>query len=325
MSNPNYGFHTTAEEVASAYSSHIIGFTILITGVSPNSLGLYTAKALAAHSPALIILAGRSTDTLTAAEVELKSVSPSCPTKLLTLDLNSLRTVRAAAEEVNAWSDVPKIDILINNAGIMSCPFQLSEDGIESQFAVNHLGPWLFTNLLMPKLIAASGRIVILSSIGHVYSPVRFEDYNFGKNGEDYDPDTAYGQSKTANILAAMAFAEKLKSRGVTAFSLHPGAVLTGISRHMSVEVLKEKGILDEEGNLTDIMPVKTHSQGCATILVAALDSSIVDRSGAYLIDCRVDHKDLWADHAKSETDAERLWKLSEELVGERFEYSTVL
>jgi NAD(P)-dependent dehydrogenase (short-subunit alcohol dehydrogenase family) len=320
MANHNFNFHTTAEEVTSTYSSCVIGSTILITGVSPNSLGLYTAKTLSSHSPSLLILAGRSPSTLVAAKAEIETLSPSCPVRLLTLDLESIRTVRAAAEEINAWEDVPKIDVLINNAGIMSCPFQLTPDGIESQFAVNHLGPWLFTNLLVPKLIAARGRIVFLSSVGHMYSPVRIEDYNF-QNGQVYDPDTAYGQSKSANILSAIAFTEKLRNKGVTAFSLHPGAVLTGISRHMSIEVLKEKGILDEEGNMTDIMPMKTHSQGCATTLVAALDPNIADMGGAYLADCRVDHDNLWAEYAKSGMDAEKLWRLSEKLVEEKFEY----
>jgi len=179
MPNSNFGFSTTAEEVTTAYSSRISGAIIIVTGVSPNGLGIYTAKALAVHSPSLLILAGRSSSTLSAAEAEIKAISPTCPIRLLRLDLGSIQTVRAAADEVNSWADVPKIDILINNAGIMSCPFQLSDDGIESQFATNHIGPWLFTNLLMNKIVEAKGRIVVLSSVGHMYGPVRFEDYNF--------------------------------------------------------------------------------------------------------------------------------------------------
>jgi NAD(P)-dependent dehydrogenase (short-subunit alcohol dehydrogenase family) len=179
MANSNFNFSTTAEEVASYHSSHMQGKTILITGVSPKGLGLYTAKVLATHSPALLVLAGRSQSTLSAAQAEILASSPTCPIKLLTLDLGSIKAVRAAASELNSWDDVPKLDILINNAGIMNYDFELSPDGIESNFATNHIGPWLFTNLLMPKLLAAKGRVVFLSSIGHMYSPVRYDDYNF--------------------------------------------------------------------------------------------------------------------------------------------------
>lgn len=179
MSNPNFGFTTTGEKVASLHASQIHNKTILITGVSPNGLGLYTAKILAQHSPALLILAARSTTSLTAARAEIAAATPTVPIKLLNLDLGSVAKVRAAAAEVARWEDVKHIDILINNAGIMSTPWALSNDGIESQFATNHIGPWLFTNLLMPRIVAAKGRVVFLSSVAHVYGPVRFEDYNF--------------------------------------------------------------------------------------------------------------------------------------------------
>lgn len=179
MANPAFNFHTTPSEITSAYSARITGATILITGVSPNGLGLTTTLALSSHSPGLLILAGRTPSTLAAASAEITAASPTCPIKLLTLDLSSTRTVRAAAAEVNSWMSVPHIDILINNAGIMACPWQASEDGIESQFATNHIGTWLFTNVLMPKLVAAWGRIVFLSSIAHMYGPVCFEDWNF--------------------------------------------------------------------------------------------------------------------------------------------------
>ncbi|KAF2678414.1 short-chain dehydrogenase [Lentithecium fluviatile CBS 122367] len=317
MSNPSFGAHTTAEEVATLYSAQISSKTILITGVSPNGLGLHTALALAPHSPHLLILAARSPRTLEAAKSAIHAVAPTCPVRLFMLDLSRLAAVREAANEVLRWKDLDKIDVLINNAGVMSTPWETTVDGVEMQFAVNHLGPWLFTNLVMPKIVAAQGRVVFLSSLGHVYGGVRFEDVNFD-DGETYDADVAYGQSKTANILTAVALAERMRAKGVTAFSVHPGLVLTNLTRHVPMEVFREKGFVDDAGNL--LVPSKTHSQGCATTVVAALDPYIAGRSGAYLCDCKVDHGDVWAEHAKGIENAEKLWALSEGLVGEKFE-----
>jgi NAD(P)-dependent dehydrogenase (short-subunit alcohol dehydrogenase family) len=178
MSNPHFGFETTAEEVASLYSKEIEGKTILITGVTPNGLGLYTARTFAAHSPALLILAARSQTTLDAAVIEIQNTS-SCAVMTLLIDLSSLESVRAAAEEVHSWTDVSRVDILVNNAGIMATPWGKTTDGIEQQFATNHVGHFLFTNLIMKMIVAAKGRIISVSSGGHLYGPVRFDDYNF--------------------------------------------------------------------------------------------------------------------------------------------------
>lgn len=178
MPNPPFGFETTAEEVAATFAKQIEGKTILITGVSPGGLGLYAAKTLAVHAPALLILAARSQSTLDEAAAEISKIS-SCPVKKLLIDLSSIAKVRAAAEEVNAWKEVPRIDVLINNAGVMSLPWGKTVDGLEQHFATNHIGHFLFTNLIINKIIAAGGRIVSVSSGAHLYGPVRFDDYNF--------------------------------------------------------------------------------------------------------------------------------------------------
>ncbi|KAF2660451.1 short-chain dehydrogenase [Lophiostoma macrostomum CBS 122681] len=321
MAEPQFNFSTTAEEVASYHSSHIHNKTILITGVSPNGIGFHTVQVLAAHSPALLILAGRSESTLSAVRASILEKSPTCPIKLLTLDLSSISTVRAAATTFNSWDDVPKLDILINNAAVMNYEFSLGPDGIESQFATNHIGPWLFTNLLVPKLLAAKGRVVFLSSIGHMYSPVRYEDYNF--ETDPYNPDLAYGASKTAAILTARTLTQKLSSRGLTAFSVHPGLILTPLIKNTPASALRAKGFLDEHGNVSDKIPQKTLSQGSATTLVAALDPELEGQSGAYLTDCGVEKEELVAEWAKDVDGkgAERLWGLSEKLVGEEFRF----
>jgi NAD(P)-dependent dehydrogenase (short-subunit alcohol dehydrogenase family) len=176
MSTSTSTTHPTAEQVTTQFSAQIHNKTILLTGVSPNGLGLTIAKTLAQHSPRLLILTARSLATLQAVAAEI-----TCPLRLLPLDLSSQSNVRAAAAKVQSWDEVKEhgIDILINNAGIMSVPWGKTEDGVETQFAVNHLGPFLFTNLLMPSIIATKGRVVFTSSVAHVYSGVRFEDVNF--------------------------------------------------------------------------------------------------------------------------------------------------
>jgi NAD(P)-dependent dehydrogenase (short-subunit alcohol dehydrogenase family) len=144
-------------------------------------LGQETARSIALSSPKLIILAGRSPTKVQAAQDSIKKAASDTPTRQLILDLSSLAKVRAAASEVNNWKDVPNIDIVINNAGIMAQPFELTEDGIESQFGANHIGHFLFTQLVMGKILASGSgaRVVNLSSSGHKQGGVRWSDWNF--------------------------------------------------------------------------------------------------------------------------------------------------
>jgi NAD(P)-dependent dehydrogenase (short-subunit alcohol dehydrogenase family) len=149
--------------------------------VTLGGLGQETARVIALRFPKLIILAGRTPSKVKEAQDAIKVAAPETPTRQLILDLASLKKVRVAAEEVNGWTDVPTIDIVINNAGIMARPFELTEDGIESQFAANHIGHFLFTQLIMGKILASSsgGRVVNLSSNGYTQGCVRFNDWNF--------------------------------------------------------------------------------------------------------------------------------------------------
>ncbi len=134
---------------------------------------------LSRHQPGLLILAGRNLSKLQVTDGALKAVSPGVRTRLLELDLSSQRQVRKAAEEVNNY--VEPIDRLINNAAIMAVPHSVTEDGLEAQFGTNHVGHFLFTNLILKKLLAAEdgARIVNVSSSGHKRGPVRYDDYNF--------------------------------------------------------------------------------------------------------------------------------------------------
>lgn len=227
-----FGFETTGEEAASALSSNIQGKTIIITGVSPRSLGYETARVIAIQEPKLLVLAGRSSAKLQEVEKELKEAAPGVNIRQLILDLESQEAVRKAAEEVNGWKDVPTVDILLNNAGIMAQPYQLTMEGIESQFGTNHIGHFLFTQLIIGKVLAAGEgkRIVNVSSNAYAMGPVRFDDYNFQKS--EYNPWASYAQSKSANVLYSKALAQKYKSKGLVAFSLHPGAIWTNLGLH---------------------------------------------------------------------------------------------
>mgnify|MGYP002717926694 CR=1 FL=1 len=184
MTAPSQGRHPTgtATSLAALYAPQIKGKIVLTTGVSPSGLGAAFVKVIAKWEPSVLILAGRNASKVQATAkglVEEGSLSPS-QVRTLELDLASLDAVRAAATTINNWKDVPSIDILVNNAGIMAVDHAVSPDGYESQLATNHLGPFLFTNLIMCKILAsAAPRIVMVSSDGHRLCPFRFHDYNF--------------------------------------------------------------------------------------------------------------------------------------------------
>ena len=329
--SPTFSFETKASELVPYYEPQIAGKIILITGPSPGSLGESFAKQVAAGKPAVLILAGRSVSKLQGLIEELNASHPTVTVKPLALDLLSFANVRKAAETLNSWPDVPHVDVLVNNAGIMAVPYQLTEDGFESQFQTNHLSHFLFTNLIMGKILASkSPRVVFVSSGVHRIGHIRWTDYNFNK-GKHYQRWLSYGQSKTANALTALALAERLGSRGVLSFALCPGVIYTNLSAH---------GLDDQAAfaaDLTDMdnvygnkwlwgmaeMKFKTLDQGAATHVFASFDTSIKGDNGAFLSDCHVADPNLeevysWA---ASKVDAERLWKLSEKLVGQEFDF----
>ncbi|KAK5655185.1 hypothetical protein OQA88_6084 [Cercophora sp. LCS_1] len=324
---PPYGRSTTATQLAADLTAQIANKTILITGPSPSSIGSAFAQAVASANPALLILAGRSPSKLAATATSVTASHPTIQIRTLPLDLSSLSSVREAAATVNSWSDVPKIDVLLNNAGIMATEYSLTEDGIESQFATNHVAHWLFTNLIMGKIIEAKGRVVNVASDGHRLERVRFEDVGFDE-GRTYDKWRAYGQSKTANMLMPLGLAERVGKLGVRAYSVHPGVIMTGLADHLDLEkdVLKDLKALDQAlGNKEGWaeFEFKSLDQGAATSVYAAFHSDLEDHNGAYLQDCRI--ADPWTDTvrpwATSPIEAEKLWKLSEKLVGQGFSY----
>lgn len=171
---------TSAGELVSEYADIIKSKTIIVTGVTPGGLGAVYTEAVAAGNPALLIITGRTQTKLQHEVDNIHLNYPNVKVKTLLLDLGSLKAVRAAAEVVKSWTDVPKIDVLVNNAAVMAIDHAVSPDGYEMQFATGHLGHFLFTNLIMEKLMASkTPRVVSVSSDGHRLSHIRWPDVNF--------------------------------------------------------------------------------------------------------------------------------------------------
>ncbi|KAK4163920.1 hypothetical protein QBC43DRAFT_318925 [Cladorrhinum sp. PSN259] len=319
---PQYNSHTTASELVSELASNIKGKVILTTGASPTSLGAHFLKAVAVAEPSLLILTGRNVSKLQETADAITKINSNVKTRVLKLELSSLQSVREAAAEVLAWDDVPVIDVLVNNAGIMAVDYALSPDGQELHFATNHLGHFVFTNLIMSKILASSEpRIVSVTSNGHRLSPVRFDSLDFD-GGKDYNKWRAYGQSKTANILFASSLAKKLGGKGLVAVSVHPGVIgTTGLGTHIKWDTEMADLIAADSsfGDAKGAFDFKTEDEGVATHVFASFHPSLREHNGAYLTDAHVAEPDR--DWAKSETDAEKLWKLSEDLVGQQFIY----
>jgi NAD(P)-dependent dehydrogenase (short-subunit alcohol dehydrogenase family) len=175
--SPNFTPESTAEEVAQYYSSQIRNKVILTTGVSPGGLGAYFVETIAAHKPRLLILAGRSTVKSQETAAAIAKAHPEVETRSLELDLSDLKGVWKAAQEVLGY--VENIDVLVNNAAVMATPYMKTKDGLEIQFGTGHIGHFLFTNLILSKILAVKGRVVSVSSDAHRLSAIKFDDWGF--------------------------------------------------------------------------------------------------------------------------------------------------
>ncbi|MDG6080204.1 SDR family NAD(P)-dependent oxidoreductase [Erythrobacter litoralis] len=314
--------NTTADEVLA--DKNLTGRTVLITG-GYSGLGQETARAMAARG-AHIIIAGRDTDKLRETQSKLANET-GATIDTLACDLASLESVRKAADE--AIERFEKIDLLINNAGVMACDFAHTKDGFERQFGVNHLGHFVLTNRLLPLLEKGERvRIVNLSSRGHHIAPVDFDDPNF--KDREYDKWRSYGQSKTANVLFAVALEERLSGRGMHAYALHPGGIQTNLGRHLSEQDmadLMERIRKNAQASGEQPQGFKTIPQGAATTCWVATTPELEGTGGLYCEDCHVADQDDESttggvrSYAIDSEKADRLWSLSEEMVGERFAY----
>ncbi|OGM45305.1 short-chain dehydrogenase [Aspergillus bombycis] len=256
----------------------LVGKVILITGCS-SGLGIETARALY-RTGATLYLTARD---LEKAKSALGDIVASTRVHLLHLDLNSLASVRACAEEFNSRSH--SLNVLIANAGVMACPEGRTADGFETQFGTNHVAHFLLFDLLKSRLLSSStpafnSRVIIVASSAHRIASVHFD--NLTLEGE-YEPWKAYGQSKTANIWTANEIERRYGAQGLHAFSLHPGAIATELLRHISDE---QKA--DWEGNefLTNYW--KSPEQGAATSVWGAVARELEGTGGKYLDDCQI-------------------------------------
>ena len=315
----NFGYETT-DEVLSGID--LSGKTVLITGGS-SGLGAEAARAMAAHGAKVTITAR----TMAKGQPVADQINEALGDKIvdvITLELGSLKSVRACAEAYLETHDT--LDILINNAGIMACPEAKTEDGFELQFGSNHLGHFVLTGMLAPILIKAGegARIVSLSSAAHHMAPVDFNDVQF--ENRDYHKWVSYGQSKTANALFAVGLDQRLKDKGVRAFSVHPGMIQTELSRHMDDD--DQKMMANATNPETDGRPYKSIPSGAATSCYAATAPELNGKGGLYLEDCGIatsnngpDRRSGVRDYALDIEGAERLWEISEQMVGQTFEF----
>src|SRR6201987_4118583 len=221
-----FGATSTTEDVLSGID--LRGKRILVTGVSAG-LGVETARSLAAHGAKVI---GAARDLVKAekasAQVRKDAIAGGGSLELIELDLASLKSVRVCADRLLAKGE--SLDVIIANAGVMATPFGHTVDGFETQFGTNHLGHFVLVNRIA-SLISDGGRLINLSSAGHRYSNVNLKDPNFERT--HYEPFVAYGRSKTANLLFAVAFDRRHRGNGIRAAAVHPGGVRTELDRHM--------------------------------------------------------------------------------------------
>ncbi|MFA6220034.1 MAG: SDR family NAD(P)-dependent oxidoreductase [Erythrobacter sp.] len=315
-----FGFASTADEVLEG--KDLSGRTVLVTG-GYSGLGMETARAMAAKG-AHAILSGRDAGKLAVTSDEIAAAT-GASIDTLVCDLASLASVRAAAGEAN--ERFAGIDLLINNAGVMAPPLGRTADGFETQFGTNHLGHFLLTNLLMPLVEKGEHpRIVNLSSRGHHLDQVDFDDPNY--RHREYEKWAGYGQSKTANIQFTVGLERRLADRGIHAYAVHPGGIQTRLGRHMSeadIAWMMERMRKGAEQAGTPGQGFKTIPQGAATTCWAATAEELEGAGGIYCEDCHIATQDDDSpmggvrSYAVDPANAERLWTLSEALVGEKF------
>ncbi|MFD7697859.1 SDR family NAD(P)-dependent oxidoreductase [Streptomyces sp. NPDC059805] len=303
-----FGATSTADEVLAGID--LTGKLAIVTG-GYSGIGLETTRALT-RAGAHVVVPARRRSTADEALAGMGGV------EVDELDLADQDSVRGFAERFLAGGRT--VDIVIDSAGVMACPETRVGPGWEAQFATNHLGHFALVNRLWPAIEPGGARVVSVSSRAHHYSGIRWDDVQWRQG---YDKWQAYGQAKTANALFAVHLDRLAADRGVRAFSLHPGGILTPLQRHLPREEMIANGWIDEEGNEIPQPGFKTPEQGAATQVWAATSPRLAGLGGLYLEDCevaepapadgeRVGVKD-WATDPEQ---AARLWALSAELTG---------
>ena len=303
----------------------LTGKVAFVTGATGQSIGVETARAL--HVAGMTVYLGvRDLDRgKKVVEDLMQNPDPNnkAQVHLIKLSLDSFESVRQAAKHFLSQSE--KLNVLINNAGVMATPEGRTTDGFETQFGTNHLGHFLLFQLLKPALLASStpdfnSRVVSVSSVGHRTGEVRFGDFNFEKDA--YNPWLAYGQAKTANIYLANEIDRRYGPQGLHAWSLHPGGIMTDLQRHTDPEMMKKYQNDPVARNYFKSVP-----QGAATSVWAAVAKEIEGKGGKFLSNCEVADAfksteslaigdDGYAPWAYDEGKAKMLWEESCKIVG---------
>ena len=288
-----FGYASTAEEVTEGLD--LSGKTILITGIN-SGLGQECARVLALRG-AKILGAARTLEKARAACAELgrEAVPLACELS----EPASVRACVAAVKELGV-----RVDVILCNAGIMALPKRELVHGQEKQFFTNHVGHFMLVTGLL-EVLADEGRVVMLSSAAHAWTPeggIQFDDLTFESS---YRPNKAYGQSKLANLLFARSLANRFAGTSKTAYAVHPGVIMTNLGRHMSAGVQLLSPI-------ANAIAFKNVHQGAATSCYVATHPGVPAHSGGYFADSNVARSSR---HGRDDALAERLWTVTEEIV----------
>ncbi|KAJ3675215.1 hypothetical protein LUZ60_004257 [Juncus effusus] len=306
-----FGSASTAEEVTQGIDAS--NLTAIVTG-GTNGIGRETARVLALRG-AKVVIASRSLESGMKVKNSLLTQDPNAKIEVLEMDLNSLQSVKSFAESFDSLST--NLNILINNAGIMGVPFELSKDGIESHFATNYLGHFFLTSLLLGKMKSTTketgiqGRIVNVASMVHKNSKGFEFNINAVNDESRYNSLGAYCNSKLANVIQANELARRLLVEGsdISVNSLHPGFILTNITRYIGFQAaMTVVGILMKPF-------IKSVHQGAATSCYLALHPNAKPLTGKYFVDCNEANP---SPLAKDENLGKKLWNLSQKILEEK-------
>lgn len=311
LSTPRPAMST--DEVLSGIN--LSGRVSVVTGAS-GGLGFETARALASRGARVVLASRDAAKNRVAADRIREATGRSDAADEVVLELGDLGSVRAAAETIAGR--YPALHSVIANAGVMAVPQGTTADGFETHFGVNHLGHFAFVTGLLPSLVAgAPSRVVMLSSVGHRWADIDLDDPNLLEGR--YRKFRAYGASKTANVLFAVALDARYRDQGVRAFAVHPGGIHTELGRYMSDADLEK---LHSGAAADTSFGWKTVPQGAATSVWAAASPDLDGRGGVYLEDCAIAAVEPGrasrgvASFAADPDRAAALWELSERLVG---------
>ena len=312
------GFNAKSESSDVLNGFNLQDKVIVVTG-GYSGIGIETTRGLALAGAEVIIPAKR----VDVAANNLNGIVSK--ENIYQMDLGDLNSVKSFTDKFkNKFS---KLNILINNAGIMACPETRIGKNWESQFAINHIGHFLLTKELMNVMADTEGsRFISLSSSAHALTGILWDDIHFNK--QPYDKWMAYGQSKTASSLIAIEFNKRMKDYGVEGFSVHPGGIITPLQRHLEKEEMIALGWMDEDGSPSELAKnfFKSPSQGASTTLWCATSNDLNGLGGVFCEDCDIAKRKSEvdeslqryfgvADWAVDTDEALKLWELSEKII----------